>query len=68
MTQELEKDSPFTVDPKVVLFVDYQINGVYEIPLKVTNKSSTCQRIKYIPPTTEYFSVRKVKMPSQIEG
>ena len=31
--------NPWSVEPKVVLFVDYQVNGVYEIPLKVTNKS-----------------------------
>jgi len=31
--------NPFRVEPSVVQFVDYQVNGIYEIPLKITNGS-----------------------------
>jgi len=34
---ELQKQSSFRVEPSVVSFVDYQVNGVYEILVKVTN-------------------------------
>lgn len=29
----------FRVEPSIVQFSDYQVNGVYEIPLKITNSS-----------------------------
>jgi hypothetical protein len=51
------KDSPFVPEPRFIQFVDYQINGVYEIPLKLVNKSTVSQMIKFIPPKTEYFSI-----------
>lgn len=58
-------------------FVDYQVNGVYEIPVKVTNASKISRRIKFIPPKTYYlilyilrdnFTVRSVKYPSKVQG
>lgn len=45
-----DKTNPFRIDPLKILFVDYQVNGVYEIPLKVTNASGIIRRIKLIPP------------------
>lgn len=44
--------NPFRVEPQVVQFADYQVNGIYEIPLKITNGSSICKRVKFVPPTT----------------
>ena len=44
--------NPFRVEPAVVQFVDYQQNGVYEIPVKVTNASSISRRVKIVPPET----------------
>jgi hypothetical protein len=32
--------------------VDYQQNGVYEIPVKVTNASGITRRVKIVPPET----------------
>ena len=63
-----DKLNPFKVEPKSILFVDYQINGVYEIPLKITNNSAISQRFKYLPPASEHFSIRKIKYPSQSES
>ena len=49
-------------------FVEYQVNGVYEISVKVTNQAKVSKRIKFIPPITEMFTVRKVKYPSGATG
>ncbi len=65
MSKEQEHDSPFQAEPRIVTFVDYQINGVYEIPLKIINKSTVSQKMKYIPPRTDHFSIRKIKKPSE---
>lgn len=63
-----DKVNPFKIEPKQVQFADYQINGVYEIPVKITNSSGVSRRLKYFPPATEHFSIRKVKMPSGQES
>lgn len=44
------KISTFRVEPASLNFVDYQVNAIYEIPLKVTNIASVSKRIKFIPP------------------
>ena len=52
------KLSSFRVSPPILSFHDYQVNGVYEIPVTVTNVASVSKRIKFIPPTTENFTVK----------
>lgn len=42
----------FRVEPSVIQFTDYQINGVYEIPVKIINGTETLQRIKFTPPVS----------------
>jgi len=66
--QITDKGNPFRVEPRVVQFVDYQVNGLYEIPLKITNASKISRRIKFIPPTTDNFTIRSVKYPSKVQG
>ena len=44
------------------------MNGVYEIPVKVTNQSKVSKRIKFIPPASESFTIRKAKFPSDERG
>ena len=56
------------MEPPAVSFVEYQVNGVYEISVKVTNQAKVSKRIKFIPPITEMFTVRKVKYPSGATG
>jgi hypothetical protein len=73
-----DEKNAFVVDPGEVEFRDYQVNELYEIPLKITNRSSISKRLKYIPPKEylhiyllfyrEYFSVRNVKYPSSESG
>jgi hypothetical protein len=53
----------FRVEPSIVQFSDYQVNGVYEIPLKITNSSGVCKRVKFLPPATENFSMINIKYP-----
>lgn len=62
------KEAMVVVEPSVVQFVDYQVNGVYEIPVKITNISSIQRRIKYIPPMTKNFTVHRVKFPNINHG
>ena len=65
---EIQKSTSFRVEPQVVQFMDYQVNGVYEIAVKVTNMASVSKRIKFIPPATEMFTVLRVKYPSNKTG
>ena len=58
------KLTSFRVEPHVVSFVDYQVNGVYEIDVRVTNVASESKRIKCIPPSTDNFTIRRIKYPS----
>lgn len=56
------------MEPHVVNFVDYQVNGVYEIDVKVTNVAGESKRIKCVPPSSENFTIRRVKYPSDVTG
>ena len=49
-------------------FVDYQVNAVYEMPLKVTNISGVLKRIKFIPPKSDNFTIKNSKYPSGTNG
>lgn len=44
------------------------MNGVYELPLKITNVSGIIKRIKFIPPVTDNFTVKYFKYPSNVTG
>lgn len=62
------KLSSFRVEPATISFADYQVNGTYEIPLVVTNVTGVSKRIKFVPPTTENFTVKYFKYPSEVTG
>ena len=64
----MSKETSFLVEPQVVNFAEYQVNGIYEIAVKVTNKATVSKRIKFIPPATEMFTIRRVKYPSGVTG
>jgi len=66
--EKMQKLTSFRVEPTQVSFADYQVNGIYEICVKVTNNSTVSKRIKFIPPATEMFTVRRVKYPSDKTG
>lgn len=44
------------------------MNGVYEISVKVTNMAAESKRIKCVPPSTDNFTIRRVKYPSDTTG
>jgi 16S rRNA G527 N7-methylase RsmG len=62
------KATSFRAEPNVLNFIDYQVNAVYEMPLKITNIEAVSKRIKFIPPQTDNFTVREVKFPSDDTG
>lgn len=62
------KVSSFRVEPAALNFVDYEVNGIYEQPLKITNVSDIIKRIKFIPPVTDNFTIKSFRYPSQVTG
>lgn len=56
------------MEPTSVAFSGYQVNGVYEILVKVTNVAPSAKRIKFIPPATDVFTVDRVKYPDSTKG
>lgn len=62
------KVSSFRVEPPLLNFHDYQVNSIYEIPLKITNVAHVSKRIKFIPPATDNFSISGFKYPSGVTG
>ena len=59
------KENPFSVDPKEIVFRDYQQGCVYQIDLKVLNRTQLLTNFKYIPPLTENFAIKKVIYPKK---
>jgi hypothetical protein len=62
------KYSSFRVEPPTLNFQDYEVNGAYELPLKITNVSEIMKRIKFCPPESDNFTVKKFKYPSEVTG
>ena len=62
------KISSFRVEPPQLNFQDYQVNGVYDMALKITNVAAVSKRLKFIPPNTENFTVKSFKYPSEVTG
>jgi hypothetical protein len=44
------------------------VNGVYEMPIKITNVAAVSKRIKFVPPQTDNFTVKQFKYPSNVTG
>lgn len=61
----LSKENPFVVEPIVVTFREYQMNSIYQIDLKLLNRTSLLTNFKYIPPTSENFSIKRVVYPKK---
>ena len=62
------KMSSFRVNPPALSFIDYEVNGIYEQPIRITNVSSILKRIKFIPPVTDNFTIKSFKYPSTVTG
>jgi hydrocephalus-inducing protein len=61
-------DSPnnaFSVNPKIVIFKDYQMGSVYQIDVKILNRTQLLTSFKYIPPHTENFTIKDIIYPKR---
>ena len=64
----LSNENPFVVEPLVVTFREYQLNCIYQIDLKLTNRKQILTSFKHIPPETQKFSIKKIFYPKKDTG
>eukprot|EP00294_Goniomonas_avonlea_P007722 CAMPEP_0114542258 /NCGR_PEP_ID=MMETSP0114-20121206/1745_1 /TAXON_ID=31324 /ORGANISM="Goniomonas sp, Strain m" /LENGTH=1773 /DNA_ID=CAMNT_0001726555 /DNA_START=29 /DNA_END=5350 /DNA_ORIENTATION=+ len=53
----------FTPTPNVVRFVEYEAGAVFECPLQLQNCTKIMQRLRVLPPASQFFSVSLVMYP-----
>ena len=58
-------DNAFSIEPQEVIFKDYQSGSIYQIDLKILNRTQLLTSFKYIPPMTEYFTIKNVIYPKK---
>ena len=58
-------DNAFSVEPQEVVFKDYQSGCIYQIDLKILNRTQLLTSFKYIPPMTEFFTIKNVIYPKK---
>ena len=58
-------DNAFSIEPKEVIFKDYQSGSIYQIDLKILNRTQLLTSFKYIPPVTEFFTIKSVIYPKK---
>ena len=58
-------DNAFSIEPQEVIFKDYQSGSIYQIDLKILNRTQLLTSFKYIPPLTEIFTIKSVIYPKK---
>ena len=58
-------DNAFSIEPQEVVFKDYQSGSIYQIDLKILNGTQLLTSFKYIPPMTEFFTIKNVIYPKK---
>ena len=58
-------DNAFSIEPQEVIFKDYQSGSIYQIDLKILNRTQLLTSFKYIPPMTENFTIKSVIYPKK---
>ena len=58
-------DNAFSIEPQEVVFKDYQSGSIYQIDLKILNRTQLLTSFKYIPPMTEYFTIKNIIYPKK---
>ena len=58
-------DNAFSIEPQEVIFKDYQSGSIYQIDLKILNRTQLLTSFKYIPPVTEFFTIKSVIYPKK---
>ncbi|MCQ2816949.1 MAG: hypothetical protein MJ252_06765 [archaeon] len=59
------RDNPFSVEPQVVIFRDYQPGNIYQIEVRLINRTGLLKNFKYIPPQTEHFAIKEIIYPKK---
>ena len=54
--------------PERVNFTQYEVGGVYEIPLELHNVSALSRRVRILPTTTRFFSVTLISYLGEDSG
>ncbi|NXS95285.1 DLEC1 protein, partial [Jacana jacana] len=55
----------FHANPPLILFSDYEVGQVYEMTVELQNITSTCHRVRLIPPSTPAFAIGPGKFPGK---
>ncbi|XP_071803084.1 deleted in lung and esophageal cancer protein 1-like [Asterias amurensis] len=55
----------FLANPSTVVFTEYQVGRVYELPLELKNISTASRPLRIIPPKSQFFSVGLGKFPGE---
>ena len=58
-------DNAFSIEPQEVIFKDYQSGSIYQIDLKILNRTQLLTSFKYIPPMTEFFTIKNIIYPKK---
>ena len=58
-------ENAFSIEPQEVIFKDYQSGSIYQIDLKILNRTQLLPSFKYIPPVTEFFTIKSVIYPKK---
>ena len=58
-------DNAFSIEPQEVVFKDYQSGSIYQIDLKILNRTQLLTSFKYIPPLTEIFTIKNIIYPKK---
>ena len=58
-------ENAFSIEPQKVIFKDYQSGSIYQIDLKILNRTQLLTAFKYIPPVTEFFTIKSVIYPKK---
>ena len=58
-------ENAFSIEPQKVIFKDYQSGSIYQIDLKILNRTQLLTSFKYIPPVTEFFTIKSVIYPKK---
>ena len=58
-------ENAFSIEPQEVIFKDYQSGSIYQIDLKILNRAQLLTSFKYIPPVTEFFTIKSVIYPKK---
>ncbi|XP_022081791.1 deleted in lung and esophageal cancer protein 1-like [Acanthaster planci] len=64
-TVQKEPSVVFLANPSTVVFTEYQVGRVYELPLELKNVSAASRPLRVIPPKTQFFCVGLGKFPGE---